>query len=63
MSSMKDSERLTAKGCAVLRNAGWPPDAIKQVATIFLEAGFNQCLETQEEMRERDKGVISRAIQ
>ena len=46
----------------MLRQQGWPEDAIKQLAAIFLEAGFNRCIEAQKAKRDQDEALIQKAV-
>ena len=57
---MKDSERLTAQGTALLRQQGWPREAIKELCKILIQAGYYRCLEDQRDKEAEKEALIQK---
>ena len=60
MTNLTESERLTARAVGILHQRGWPLDAIKDLSTILIGAGFHRCLEMQAAQRAKDMALIEK---
>ena len=59
---MKESERLAEKGMRLLHNAGWPTEAIEEVATTLMAAGMARWAEENEVERLRNEALIQKVV-
>lgn len=57
---MTDSQRKFQQGYQTLKAQGWPDEAIRVVAAIFMEAGVLAFLEQQKAATERIEALIQR---
>ena len=59
---MTESQKLSRRGLQVLAEQRWPEDQATALMHTFMQAGFQLCLEKQEEQRQRNEALIERAV-
>ena len=57
---MTESQKLVARGHATLKQQGWPDDAIRAIADLFMNAGALAMVENMQADKERDEQLIQR---
>lgn len=59
---MTESQKQWKKGRDILVALGWPEEAIRTIATIFMEAGVMALAEQAEEQHRRNEELIKRVV-